>query len=494
MSAAVEAGYILVFAPPPYVVVSGAAGAPPTAIPALTPTSPPENPGGGPALVVPTAPPVPTTTPVPTAPPVPTAVPMGPAAQIVAEPDDGSVPLVAFIDGARSSLDGEIYLLSDPSVLAAFAQAEARGVRVQLILEQHPFGGDVSSPSAAYAYLTARGVGVHWSSVAFRFTHTKALVADRTRAWIGTMNWTPTSFSRNRDFAAVTDDTATVDAAETTVLSDWAGETVAWPLSALVVSPVNARTTLLGLINGANDSLDLYAEAVTDPQVIAALTIAERRGVRVRLLYTNITGLGDLSALERAGGIVRRVTYLYVHAKTIVADGTSLFVGSENLSATSLDKNREVGVVLHDQAAIARVEQSFLTDLRRGLDPAPSVPPAPSTPTAGATAAGPTAIGTPGPSAAFLVQAWVTPETMLYDAYPVLTVRTQLGAACTADVTYSTGYPPRSFDGASETAGADGLVRWAWHEMTKGDSGEANVSCMLTGQTRTARTEFAVTH
>jgi len=92
-------------------------------------------------------------------------------------------------------------------------------------------------------------VGVRWGGAAFQFTHAKALVADRTRAWIGAMNWTPTSFSRNRDFAAVTVDAATVDAAETVVLSDWAGETVEGPLPALVVSPVNARATLLGLIN-----------------------------------------------------------------------------------------------------------------------------------------------------------------------------------------------------------------------------------------------------
>lgn len=92
-------------------------------------------------------------------------------------------------------------------------------------------------------------MGVRWGGAAFQFTHAKALVADRTRAWIGAMNWTPTSFSRNRDFAAVTDDAATVDAAETVVLSGWAAETVEGPLPALVVSPANARATLLGLIN-----------------------------------------------------------------------------------------------------------------------------------------------------------------------------------------------------------------------------------------------------
>ncbi len=92
-------------------------------------------------------------------------------------------------------------------------------------------------------------MGVRWDGAAFQFIHAKALVADRRRAWIGAMNWTPISFSRNRDFAAVTVDAATVDAAETVVLSDWAGETVEGPLPALVVSPVGARATLLGLIN-----------------------------------------------------------------------------------------------------------------------------------------------------------------------------------------------------------------------------------------------------
>jgi len=244
--AAVEAGYILVFAPPPYVVVSGTVAAPPTAIPTLTPTSRPENPGGGPAIIVATA------TPVPTMTTLPTAVPMGPATRIITEPDDGAAPLVTFIDSARSSLDGEIYLLSDPSALAAFARVEARGVQVQLILEQHPYGGDTGSPSAAYAYLTAHGVGVRWGGPAFRFTHAKALVADHARAWIGAMNWTPTSFSRDRDFAAVTDDATTVDAVETVVLSDWAGETVE---GIVVVANVKRLGKLLRLTNscGTNE-------------------------------------------------------------------------------------------------------------------------------------------------------------------------------------------------------------------------------------------------
>jgi phosphatidylserine/phosphatidylglycerophosphate/cardiolipin synthase-like enzyme len=37
-----------------------------------------------------------------------------------------------------------------------------------------------------------------------------------------------------------------------------------------------------------------------------------------------------------------------VHAKLILADAGLAFVGSQNFSATSLDKNREVGVAIAD--------------------------------------------------------------------------------------------------------------------------------------------------
>ena len=42
-----------------------------------------------------------------------------------------------------------------------------------------------------------------------------------------------------------------------------------------------------------------------------------------------------------------------VHAKVIAADGRRLYLGSINLTAASLDANREIGLVLDDPAATA---------------------------------------------------------------------------------------------------------------------------------------------
>jgi len=51
-----------------------------------------------------------------------------------------------------------------------------------------------------------------------------------------------------------------------------------------------------------------------------------------------------------------------VHVKAIVADNAMAYVGSENLSWTSLTKNREVGVITDEVPAIATMQETFEDD------------------------------------------------------------------------------------------------------------------------------------
>jgi len=71
-----------------------------------------------------------------------------------------------------------------------------------------------------------------------------------------------------------------------------------------------------------------------------------------------------IRAVGAAGVRVRRLprAYLYIHAKAIVADGRRAFVGSQNLSAASLDGNRELGVIIADRGAIGTLESTFAGD------------------------------------------------------------------------------------------------------------------------------------
>jgi phosphatidylserine/phosphatidylglycerophosphate/cardiolipin synthase-like enzyme len=90
-----------------------------------------------------------------------------------------------------------------------------------------------------------------------------------------------------------------------------------------------------------------------DAAVVDALISAARRGVAVRVCGENTYGEYDseFAKLARAGV---RVSYysdpggFYIHGKVIEADyGTrhaKVFIGSENFSSTSLNRNRELGL------------------------------------------------------------------------------------------------------------------------------------------------------
>src|SRR5215217_964852 len=83
------------------------------------------------------------TTPGPTA----TAVPDGSGVVgIFIEPDDGRKPILDELTAARRSVELQVYLLSDNEIINALIAADQRGVRVRVMMEEHPFGGAGNQP------------------------------------------------------------------------------------------------------------------------------------------------------------------------------------------------------------------------------------------------------------------------------------------------------------------------------------------------------------
>ena len=197
--------------------------------------------------------------------------------RVFVEPDTGVGPVVTFIDAARSRLDGEVYLASSKPVLAALERATSRGVRVRVLLEQHPYGTGSAVPALVYRSLQAHGVSVGWVNPAFRYTHAKFLVEpDQGQALMGTMNWTTSAFTKNREFGVIDGDPPVVGESEAVFAADLRRSRVQGSVAALVVS-------LPHLIGAARRTLDIYAEETYDQQIEAALAAAVRRGVRVRM-------------------------------------------------------------------------------------------------------------------------------------------------------------------------------------------------------------------
>jgi phosphatidylserine/phosphatidylglycerophosphate/cardiolipin synthase-like enzyme len=294
------------------------------------------------------------------------------AGPLIIEPTAGFSPVYSLIDHARHSIDVTMYEFSDGTAEHGLALAAARGVRVRVVLDKR----EESLNSGAYQYLTAHRVKVVWSWSKYQYTHQKTVVIDGAEAVIMTANLTSNYYSTSRDFLVVDSNPADVAAISAVFDADFDHAPVTpGDGTDLVWSPTDSQEKLLAVINGATSSLRIYSEEMGDTAVVDALIDAAKRGVDVQVCGENEDGEYN-SAYSRLADAGVHISYysssagFYIHGKVIEADyGTShakVFIGSENFSSTSLDSNRELGLIISDPAVLSAIASTFAADFQRG--------------------------------------------------------------------------------------------------------------------------------
>lgn len=291
---------------------------------------------------------------------------------LLTQPAGGRTALYSLINAATTSIHLTMYELTDTTATADLVAAEKRGVSVKVILD----GKHTSVNGTAYTTLTNGGVGVVYSSSTYYYTHEKSMVVDGATSVIMTENWTPDYYSADRNFDLIENDATDAAAIEKVFTADYAKSSVTpGDGTDLVWSPTDAQSRLLSVITGATTSLTLYALELGSTPIVNALVAAAERGVTVKVVAEYDADYADnYDAVENAGGSV--VTYdedtdaLYIHAKAIVADyGTSsakVFLGSQNFSSTSLNSNRELGLIITNSSVISSVNSTLATDFANG--------------------------------------------------------------------------------------------------------------------------------
>jgi cardiolipin synthase A/B len=321
-------------------------------------------------------PPSPPAAPKPLKPPTAHA-PSGSSASytLVVEPDQGLTAIYNLIASAKKSIDMTMYELTDITVTDALAKAGTAGLQVRVILDQND---EKTANTPAYNHLQQNKVGVHWANPKYAVTHQKTITVDQATSAIMTLNLTPDAYATTRDFAVITNNAADVAAIETTFNADFANAAITPPTGEnLVWSPTNSASSLLALINGAAKSLLISQEEFSDTAIATALQAALKRGVAVTLVQENQGNKYNavLTPLKQAGAKIAVYTSTdtkayYIHAKSVLADyGTpqaKLFLGSENFTADSLGKNRELGLIFSDSACMTGVYNALTADFKNG--------------------------------------------------------------------------------------------------------------------------------
>lgn len=290
--------------------------------------------------------------------------------RIVVVPGDNGAALLGAVRGATQSVYVSMYLLTWDTFEKALLERHRAGREVKVVLNQK-FPGEVSgNPNQeAYDLLTQGGISVAWAPAVYPFTHAKYVLIDEREAWVMTMNATNTSPFQNREFLAVL--SRREDLQELRGIFDADFGNLAYTRQGnLVVSPINARARLEALVEGATSRIDMEAESLSDDGIVEALVRAKGRGVAVHIAVatgTHTPAEADAHAVLKGAGIrVVEVARPYIHAKAIAVDRARAYVGSQNFTFTSIQRNREVGVITDVPAEVKKVTDTIDADYARG--------------------------------------------------------------------------------------------------------------------------------
>ena len=302
------------------------------------------------------------------------------------------------------------------SISQALMDKARSGVNVRVIVDQNQYskGSSAANIQQTVQSLRDAGIEVHTSSTAFCFTHQKTFVIDGpTTANPGTsgmaiimsLNLMPGYFGGTRDYAVMTADYGVIQEISSVFDADFtligppvpckyahAPATTQPPPSPsdtppvnninLLWSPVNSKVKLQQLIASTKQSLVITTEELTDADMVCQIRAVAQSPAKptVQILLSGDTGsnasavktlletgLSNLSIRIMPGQStpsfpVPSPTPLYMHGKQVIVDGTLAFVGSENLTNTSLIQNRELGVLFTDPVMIARLQSVFSSD------------------------------------------------------------------------------------------------------------------------------------
>lgn len=140
--------------------------------------------------------------------------------KLLTAPDNGEGRLIALIDQATTSVDLEGETFSAESILEALGRASKRGVTVRVVLSD-----ESPSNSQALAVMSLKQVSIPVRSVKSPFIHSKAIVTDGTRAYVGSMNFTANSLENNRELGVLVGKASEVKKVADAISSDFAAGT-----------------------------------------------------------------------------------------------------------------------------------------------------------------------------------------------------------------------------------------------------------------------------
>ena len=120
-------------------------------------------------------------------------------AQAVFSPNS-QTEVINLIHEAKETIDVQMYILTSEQIALELADACKRKVQVRVIIEKRTEAYNLAKIVSA---LEDSGVEVRWASEDYKLTHTKMMIIDSKKVFIGSTNFSSSALLQNREASVI---------------------------------------------------------------------------------------------------------------------------------------------------------------------------------------------------------------------------------------------------------------------------------------------------
>jgi len=261
--------------------------------------------------------------------------------------------IVELINNAENEIFLEVYMLTEKRIQESLIKAHNRWIELKIILEKDPYMA-YSINDKAYNKLQKAWIDIIWSSKSnYSFNHSKILIIDDLSI-ISTGNFSYSTFTKNRDFFIFTEDLNTKNKLKENFYNDYNSTKINIFDNNLIFSPNSSRIKFEKLFDEAERDIKMYFQYLKDDELVNKLiNIKKEKNISIEIIIPD-TATEDENTIKLKNAWINILVLpkYKMHAKAILVDEKYLFIWSINFSTYSIDRNREVWILIKNKNII----------------------------------------------------------------------------------------------------------------------------------------------
>lgn len=272
--------------------------------------------------------------------------------------------IVELINNAEKEILLETYMLTETRIQDALINSFKKWIKIQIILEKSPYMS-YNINNKAYNKLKNYWIDIVWSNKDnYSFNHSKILLIDNLSI-ISTWNYTYSTFTKNRDFFIFTKDYNINKKLKENFFYDFIWKNISIYDDNLIFSPSSSRIKIEKLFNSAEKDIKMYFQYIEDDNLLDKLIFLKKeKKINISIILPESAKNNENTKILIKNWVnIWYIKDVTMHAKSILIDEKYLFIWSINFSTNSIDKNREIWVLIINNEIIDYFLSIFNNDL-----------------------------------------------------------------------------------------------------------------------------------